>query len=87
MEICLFTPFRSGRDEDGVAVDDGALITIGTLCHSSIVRQLLANVPLRVVAALHDTSVAMIERDLFPVCRGSYGRDCASGDAYRQLTQ
>jgi hypothetical protein len=26
------------------------------------VRQLLANVPVRVVAALHDTSVAMIER-------------------------
>jgi hypothetical protein len=26
------------------------------------VRQLIANVPIRIVAALHDTSVAMIER-------------------------
>jgi integrase len=32
------------------------------LRHSSIVRQLLANVPIRVVAAGHDTSVAMLER-------------------------
>ena len=33
------------------------------LRHSSIVRQLLASVPVRVVAAGHDTSVAMIERN------------------------
>jgi Phage integrase family len=45
-----------------VAVDEDAPITISALRHSSIVRQLLANVPVRVVAALHDTSVAMIER-------------------------
>jgi len=45
-----------------VTVDDGAIITINALRHTSIVRQLLANVPVRVVAALHDTSVAMIER-------------------------
>jgi hypothetical protein len=45
-----------------LVVDDGAVITISALRHSSIVRQLLANVPVRVVAALHDTSVAMIER-------------------------
>jgi integrase len=45
-----------------VAVDNDASITISALRHSSIVRQLLANVPVRVVAALHDTSVAMIER-------------------------
>lgn len=32
------------------------------LRHSSIVRSLLANVPVRLVAALHDTSVVMIER-------------------------
>ena len=30
------------------------------LRHSSIVRQLLANVPIRVIAAGHDTSVAMM---------------------------
>lgn len=32
-----------------------------SLRHSSIVRALLANVPIRIVAVLHDTSVAMIE--------------------------
>jgi integrase len=37
-------------------------VTLYALRHSSIVRQLLANVPIRVVATLHDTSVKMIER-------------------------
>jgi integrase len=37
-------------------------VTIYALRHSSIVRQLLAGVPVRVVAVNHDTSVAMIER-------------------------
>ena len=37
-------------------------VTIYALRHSSIVRQALRGVPLRVVAALHDTSVVMIER-------------------------
>jgi integrase len=32
------------------------------LRHSSIVRQLLANVPIRLVASLHDTSARMIEK-------------------------
>jgi hypothetical protein len=31
------------------------------LRHSSIVRALLMNVPVRIIAASHDTSVAMIE--------------------------
>ena len=43
----------------GLGLGDGA--TLYSLRHSSIVRQLLANVPVRVVAAHHDTSVAMIE--------------------------
>lgn len=43
----------------GADLDDA---TIYALRHSSIVRQLLAGVPIRVVAASHDTSVAMIER-------------------------
>jgi len=30
--------------------------------HSSIVRMLLGNVPIRIVASLHDTSVAVIEK-------------------------
>jgi len=37
-------------------------VTLYALRHSSIVRQLLANVPIRIVATLHDTSVKMIER-------------------------
>jgi integrase len=37
-------------------------ITLYAFRHSSIVRALLANVPVRVVATLHDTSVAMIEQ-------------------------
>jgi integrase len=41
---------------------DPAEVTIYALRHSSIVRQILAGVPLRVVAVNHDTSVAMIER-------------------------
>jgi integrase len=42
---------------------DAAEITIYALRHSSIVRQLLGGVPIRVVATTHDTSVAMIERN------------------------
>lgn len=41
------------------------------LRHSSIVRGIRANLPIRLVAALHDTSVAMIERH--------YGRWIADG--------
>jgi integrase len=41
---------------------DPTEVTIYALRHSSIVRQLLAGVPVRVVAVNHDTSVAMIER-------------------------
>jgi integrase len=42
---------------------DPAEVTIYALRHSNIVRQLLAGVPVRVVAVNHDTSVAMIERN------------------------
>ena len=38
-------------------------ITSYSLRHSSIVHQLLAGCPIRVVATLHDTSVAMIEEN------------------------
>jgi integrase len=41
---------------------DPAEVTLYALRHSSIVRQLLAGVPIRVVAVNHDTSVVMIER-------------------------
>jgi len=36
-------------------------VTLYSLRHSSIVRMLVAHVPIRIVATLHDTSVKMIE--------------------------
>jgi integrase len=42
---------------------DPGEVTMYALRHSSIVRQLLAGVPVRVVAVNHDTSVVMIERN------------------------
>lgn len=41
---------------------DPDVVTIYALRHSSIVRLLLQNVPIRLVASLHNTSVAMIEK-------------------------
>ena len=41
---------------------DPAEVTMYCLRHSSIVRMLLRNVPIRLVATLHNTSVAMIEK-------------------------
>jgi integrase len=41
---------------------DPAKVTMYALRHSNIVRQILAGVPLRVVAVNHDTSVGMLER-------------------------
>jgi integrase len=41
---------------------DPAVVTVYALRHSSIVRMLLKNVPIRLVASLHNTSVVMIER-------------------------
>jgi len=37
-------------------------VTLYSLRHSSIVRQILANTPLRVIAATHDTSTGQIEK-------------------------
>jgi integrase len=37
-------------------------VTLYSLRHSSIVRQLLGNIPVRVVASTHDTSIPMIEK-------------------------
>jgi hypothetical protein len=38
------------------------VVTLYAMRHSSITRQLLANVPVRLVASSHDTSLGMIER-------------------------
>ena len=57
---------RHHRDDFRAVVEAAGLdpdeVTLYALRHSSIVRQLLANVPIRIVATLHDTSVKMIER-------------------------
>ena len=42
---------------------DPSEVTLYALRHSSIVRDLLANVPVRIIATKHDTSIPMIERN------------------------
>ena len=42
---------------------DANEITLYALRHSSVVRMLIANVPIRLVAVQHDTSVSQIERN------------------------
>jgi len=51
-----------GEPEEDKEADSDP-ITIYALRHSSIVRQILAGVPVRVVAVLHDTSIQMIEKN------------------------
>jgi integrase len=51
--------FRAAVARAGFDPDE---ITTYCFRHSSIVRQLIANVPIRIVAATHDTSVGQIER-------------------------
>ena len=54
----MLRPFRRAAEDAGLPAS-----TIPyALRHSSIVRGLRAGLPIRLVAALHDTSVAMIER-------------------------
>ena len=53
------------RDVDKVVTAiglDPAVVTMYALRHSSIVRMLLQSVPIRLIASLHNTSVAMIEK-------------------------
>jgi hypothetical protein len=52
-------PFRRAAKAAGLDPD---VVTIYALRHSSIVRQLLAGIPTRVVAAHHDTSIPQIEK-------------------------
>ena len=54
----LSEPFRAIVARAGLSSD----VTAYALRHSSIVRGLRANLPVRLVAALHDTSTEMIER-------------------------
>ena len=43
--------------------EDPDTVTLYALRHSSIVRTLLKNIPIRLIAALHNTSVGQIERN------------------------
>lgn len=63
--IAVFTADRQADGEKARIEDEskGERITIYALRHSSIVRQILHGVPVRVVAVMHDTSVAMIEKN------------------------
>jgi integrase len=45
-----------------VAGLDPNVVTLSALRHSSIVRMLVSNTPIRIVAAVHDSSTKMIER-------------------------
>jgi hypothetical protein len=51
-------PFKRAATRAGL---DPGEVTIYALRHSSIVRQIKANVPIRIIAVSHDTSVRMIE--------------------------
>jgi hypothetical protein len=72
------------------AMGHPAKVTIYALRHSDIVRQIRANVPLRIIAATHDTSVAMIERDSVvtsPITRTqSPARRCSTRRSRSPLT-
>ena len=63
----IVRPWADIREAVGLAPD----VVPYALRHSSIVRGIRAGLPLRLVAALHDTSIAMIERH--------YGRWIADG--------
>jgi integrase len=57
-------PFALAVEAAGVKDGQGRKVTYYALRHSSIVRRIKANkVPLRTIAAIHDTSVVMIERN------------------------
>jgi integrase len=53
-------PFRRIAAQAGL---DPAEATIYALRHSSITRQLVGGTPIRIVATVHDTSVAMVEKN------------------------
>jgi integrase len=54
---------RDCRRAVSAAAMDPEDVTIYALRHTNIVRQLLAGIPIRVVATNHDTSTTMIERN------------------------
>ena len=55
-------PLPSARDLTAIG-EDPDVVTLYALRHSNIVRMLLQNIPIRLIAALHNTSVGQIERN------------------------
>ena len=65
--------FSRGLPRDVAAAGlDPAEVTAYALRHCSIVRMLLAGIPARLVASLHDTSVAEIERHYSNAWQGGH---------------
>jgi len=58
-DIRYWQTFRNVVERAGL---DPALVTMYALRHTDITRQLIANLPIRIVAAMHDTSVVQIEK-------------------------
>ena len=59
------TPLAINKLDDALAAINRAASAFKAalnLRHSSVVRQLIAGVPIRVVAVNHDTSIAMLEK-------------------------
>ena len=59
------TPLAIKKLDDALAAINrtaSAFTATLNLRHSSVVRQLIAGVPIRVVAVNHDTSIAMLEK-------------------------
>ena len=54
-----YLPFHRTVTKAGL---DPKTVTAYALRHSSITRQLIAGIPVRIVAAAHDTSVDMVEK-------------------------
>jgi hypothetical protein len=54
---------REVRDIVTAIGADPDVVTMYALRHSNIVRMLLKNIPIRLIASLHNTSVSQIERN------------------------
>ena len=68
----------------GAALDPGE-VTLYALRHSSIVRDLLANVPVRIVATKHDTSISHDRTKLQQIYRRPCGYPVAACHARPQV--
>ena len=73
-----------GNVVTGIGLDP-ADVTMYALRHSNIVRMLVRNVPIRLVASLHNTTVTMIERHYSKYITEHSIDDIARPDCCRNL--